>query len=230
MDLTVSRPIKILVLVLVIAGVGGVASLQVLGKSSAADGSASELSVAQIRARAHKPATPAVAAKHKTAPAAAKPHAQTAKPVTTPAKAKPAVTPPKPRPLVAANGLPTILADALKAHRVVVVSIFDPQSQTDAVSYAEARSGAADADAGFLGVSVLDDTVAGPLTAALPGGGLLPVPGLLVYRAPGTLVQRIDGFVDRDAVAQLAFSGRKAPALATPAAPVAAAPTAPTLP
>src|SRR5206468_3706838 len=96
-----------------------------------------------------------------------------------PAAVKPAVpkAPPKPRPTVAANGLPIDLAVALRRNRIVVVSIFDPQSQTDAVSYAEARAGAADANAGFFGVSVLDDPVAGPLTAALPGGGLLPLPG-----------------------------------------------------
>jgi hypothetical protein len=124
-----------------------------------------------------------------------------------------------------------VLHAALKRHRIVVVSIFDPQSQTDAVSYAEARAGAAVAGVGFLGVSLLDNTVAAPLTAALPGGGLLPNPGLLVYRAPGVLVQRIDGFSDRDSVAQIADSSRTAPAYTPPAppvAPVVPAPVAPT--
>lgn len=222
MELKVSRPIQILALVLVIAGVGGVASMQLLGKSSSSGSSASPLSVAQIRARAHaRSHTTGTAA---TRPAAAKPskHAVVPpKPVVVPAKPK---TPP---PIVAKNGLPIILADALRAHRIVVVSIFDPQSQTDAVSYAEARAGAADAGAGFLGVSVLDDTVAGPLTSALPGGGLLPDPGVLVYRAPGTLVERIDGFLDRDSVAQLAVSGHTATpitAAATTTATTTAAP------
>ena len=218
MELKVSRPIKILALILVIAGVGGVASLQMLGKSSGDTSGSSALSVAQIRARAHGGHTTATKpARHAATPP--KPFVVKAKP-----KPKAARTPAQ---IVAKNGLPIILADALRAHRMVVVSIFDPQSQTDAVSYAEARAGAADANAGFLGVSVLDDTVAGPLTAALPGGGLLPDPGVLVYRAPGTLVERIDGFLDRDGVAQLVVSGHSATAVTTapaatttPAAPV----------
>jgi len=234
-DLTVSRPVKILALILVIAGVGGIASLSMLGKSSGAAGGSAQLSVAQIRARAHHTSTTAATAapvKHATAPVK---RAVTTTPAATTTIAAPAA-PPKPKPTVAANGLPIVLADALRQNRIVVVSIFDPQSQTDAVSYAEARAGSGDANVGFLGVNVLDDTVAGPLTAALPGGGLLPLPGLLVYRAPSTLVERIDGFADRDAVAALAVNARTAPAFTstaaaptTPApaaaAPVAAAPT-----
>ena len=220
MDLTVSRPVKILALILVIAGVGGIASMSLLGKSSSA-GSA-PLSVAQIRARAHsststKPtvSTPAVKAPAK-AKVVAPPHVHVAP------KPKP-----KPAPVTAANGLPIVLNDALRAHRIVVVSVFDPQSQTDAISYAEARAGAGDVSlAGFLGVSVLDDSVAGPLTAALPGGGLLAVPGLLIYRRPGTLVERVDGFADREAVAQLALAALTAPAVTAPVVttPVAPAP------
>jgi hypothetical protein len=204
----------------VIAGVGGIASMSLLGKSSSA-GSA-PLSVAQIRARAHsststKPtvSTPAVKAPAK-AKVVAPPHVHVAP------KPKP-----KPAPVTAANGLPIVLNDALRAHRIVVVSVFDPQSQTDAISYAEARAGAGDVSlAGFLGVSVLDDSVAGPLTAALPGGGLLAVPGLLIYRRPGTLVERVDGFADREAVAQLALAALTAPAVTAPVVttPVAPAP------
>lgn len=221
MELKVSRPIQILALVLVIAGVGGVASLQLLGKSSGGT-PVSTLSVAQVRARAH------AAAHHAATPKPAAHRAAKPTPTRNPTpKPKPTPTPtPAPVPAVAANGLPLLLAEALKAHRIVVVSVFDPQSQTDAVSYAEARAGAAEAGAGFLGVSVLDDSVAGPLTSALPGGGLLPDPGVLVYRAPGTLVERLDGFGDRDSVAQLAVSGRTADAVTAPAAATTTTPAA----
>lgn len=224
--MTVSRPVKILALILVVAGVAGIASMSMLGKSSPAAGT-STLSVAQIRARAH--------AGTATTPAAAKPAAKPVrhtaapqpKPALRPAPAKPRT----PAPTTAPNGLPIVLADELHAHRIVVVSVFDPQSQTDAFSYAEARAGAADARVGFLGVSVLDDTVAGPLTAALPGGGLLPLPGTLIYRAPDTLVQRIDGFADKDSIAALALNARTAPALtAAAASPSAATTTAPAAP
>jgi hypothetical protein len=209
-ELKVSRPVQILVLVLVLAGVAGVASMSMLGKSTPA-ASGPQRPVTPV----HRP-TPVT-------PAPAKPAAPTHK-AAAPKPAKPKT----PKPTVAKNGLPIVLVDALRTHRIVVVSIFDPQDQTDAISYAEARAGAGDARAGFLGVSVLDDTVASPLTAALPGGGLLPVPGLLVYRAPGVLVQRIDGFADRDAVAQIAVAARAAQPLTMPAvtapAPTAAAP------
>ena len=219
MELKVSRPIQILLLVLVIAGVGGIASMQMLGKGSSSGAAA--LTPDQVRARAHHTSVQAL---HTAKPAAAKPPAVATKHATSHAP-KPAVTKPTPP----ANGLPVVLNDLFRRHRIVVVSIFDPQDKTDAISYAEARAGAADAGAGFLGVSVLDDSVAGPLTAALPDQGLLPVPGVLIYRRPGVLIQRVDGFQDRDGVAQLAAGAVTAPPLApaaTAAAPVAAVPTA----
>lgn len=220
MDLTVSRPVKILALILVIAGVGGVASMSMMGKSSPSS-SGPQLSVEQIRARAHGSVVNQKPAKtNAVTPAAA---------ATSKAKAKPKAKPgPTAAQMTAKNGLPLLVNDALRMHRIVVVSIFDPQSQTDAISYAEARAGAGDvSQAGFVGVSVLDDSVAGPLTAALPGGGLLPVPGVLIYRRPGTLIERVDGFADRDSIAQLALASLTAAPFTPPAAaapPVAAAP------
>ena len=201
-----------------IAGVGGIASMQMLGKGSSSGAAA--LTPDQIRARAHHTSVQAL---HTAKPAATKPPV-----VATTHAAKPTVTKPKPP----ANGLPIVLNDLLRQHRIVVVSVFDPQDKTDAISYAEARAGAADAGAGFLGVSVLDDSVAGPLTAALPDQGLLPVPGILIYRRPGVLIQRVDGFQDRDGVAQLAAGamtasplGASSTATAATAPPAAAVPT-----
>lgn len=100
--------------------------------------------------------------------------------------------------------LPSSLRWALAEHRIVVVSLWDPQAPVDDISVAEARAGAADAHVGFVVVNVLDNKVAGPLTALLPAGDMLPDPGVLVYRAPGKLVYRFDGFLDRDSVAQAA--------------------------
>jgi hypothetical protein len=214
-ELKVSRPIQILLFVLVIAGVGGIASMQMLGKGSS--GGAAALTPDQVRARAHHTSVQALPTAK---PAATKPPV-----VATKHAAKPTATKPKPP----ANGLPIVLNDLFRQHRIVVVSVFDPQDKTDAISYAEARAGAADAGAGFLGVSVLDDSVAGPLTAALPDQGLLPVPGILIYRRPGVLIQRVDGFQDRDGVAQLAAGAVTAAPLA-PTAPPAATPTTPTIP
>jgi hypothetical protein len=129
--------------------------------------------------------------------------------------------------------LPPVLQWQLAQHKVVVVSIYNPNANVDAIAVAEAHQGAADAGAGFLLVSVLDDKVAGILTGLLPGGGLLPAPGILVYRAPGNIATRIDGFADRVSVAQAAqnaltaqFSApTTAPAVSATGAATAAAPT-----
>jgi hypothetical protein len=53
-------------------------------------------------------------------------------------------------------------------------------------------------------VNVLDNSVAGILTGLRPDGSLLPDPGVLVYRAPGNVAIELDGFNDRDSVAQAA--------------------------
>ena len=124
------------------------------------------------------------------------------------------------------SDLPAPLQWQLATHHIVVVSIYNPESDVDAISVAEAHAGATEANAGFLLVSVLDDAVAGPLTALLPGGGLLPDPGILIYRSPGNIAMRIDGFVDRDAVAQAAddaWAGQNEPLTSTDASAAAAA-------
>jgi hypothetical protein len=118
--------------------------------------------------------------------------------------------------------LPRPLQWELAHHKVVVVSLYNPSSDVDAISVAEAHAGATDAGAGFLLVSVLDNKVAGILTALLPGGGLLPDPGVLVYRAPGDIAIRLDGFADRASVAQAAtnvISGQTGPVVSAAAAP-----------
>ena len=130
------------------------------------------------------------------------------------------------------SDLPAPLQWQLARHHIVVVSIYSADSNVDAISVAEAHAGATEAGAGFLLVNVLDNSLAGPLTALLPGGGLLPDPGILIYRAPGNIAFRIDGFADRDAVAQAAanaFAGMNSPVTTstTPAASAAGATTTP---
>ena len=122
--------------------------------------------------------------------------------------------------------LPQALQWQLSQHKVVVVSVYNPNASVDAISVAEAHAGAVEAGAGFLLVNVLDNSLAGLLTGVLPGGGLLPDPGVLIYRAPGTLALRIDGFADRDAIAQAAtnaLAGQDGPTTA-PAAPTLTTP------
>ena len=100
-----------------------------------------------------------------------------------------------------AAGLPNAVASALGRQRIVVVSIYNPYSEVDGISFAEARAGAQIAGVGFVGLNVLSQAQVGKLTQTL---GLLPDPGLLVYTRPGTLVARISGFADKETVAQLA--------------------------
>jgi len=221
-NVTLSPQIRIVALVGVLAAVCLGGSMLLLGRG----GSGSETVATPTQTRPTVTATTPV-----------KPHTKPA--VHAPAKhrAKPHATPRKPAGFrgnpVYAN-LPNSLQWELAHHKVVVVSIYNPRSDVDAISVAEAHAGAVKAGAGFLLVSVLDNRVAGILTALLPGGGLLPDPGVLVYKAPGDVAQRLDGFADRDAVAQAAtnvLAGELGPASpATPTAAPAPAATTPTAP
>lgn len=120
------------------------------------------------------------------------------------AKAKP-----KPQPVVdlaavkaaRAAGLPESVAQALGRSRIVVVSLYDPYSQVDGTSFAEARAGAGLAGAGFVGLNVLSRRDVGKLTEQL---GLLPDPGVLVYVRPAALAAKLTGFADKETVAQAA--------------------------
>jgi hypothetical protein len=100
-----------------------------------------------------------------------------------------------------AAGLPGPLATALGQHSTVVVSLYNPYSQVDAISFAEARAGAKVAGVGFVPLDVLSTAQVGNLTQQL---GLLPDPGVLVYVRPGKLVAKISGFADKETIAQAA--------------------------
>jgi hypothetical protein len=213
-DTTVSPQIKIVALVGLVLALAGGAAMMLLGRSP--ESSAEPVAV---------PSLPAA-----TTPAAKKPpvaKAAVAKPVA--AKPKPA---PKPKPPVAANGLPTPLDELLHTHRIVVVALYDGEVSSDKIARDEAHAGAVDAGAGFLGVNVLDERVSSPLTALAGNGTLLPAPGILVYKRPGTLMNRIEGFADRVAVAEavanaLLASSSSVPAPAPVAAPTTTAPATP---
>jgi hypothetical protein len=100
-----------------------------------------------------------------------------------------------------AAGLPEAVALAFGRYRTVVISLYNPYSQVDGTSFAEAKAGAALAGVGFVPLSVLSQRQVGKLTEQL---GLLPDPGVLVYVRPGSLAAKIDGFADKETVAQAA--------------------------
>lgn len=149
-----------------------------------------------------------VVAAKKAAPAK-QPTAVKAKPVVK-ATPKPRVVarPKTPAPTVI-DGMPSALALALRAHPVVVVSLYTPDSSVDSMATAEARHGAAAAHVGFLAFNVADNKLVAPLSALLagaptPADRVLDGPAVLVFERPGTLFVRFNGFADRDTVAQAA--------------------------
>jgi hypothetical protein len=204
-NLTVSPQIRVLALVGLLAALGLGASMFVLGGHSSKTETTAPVTTATQQHTTPVTSATTTAPAHATKPqTATKHHAKT--------KTQPRhVVKPKPKPRSTAfHGnrvyaqLPQPLQWQLAHHKVVVVSLYNPRADVDAISVAEAHAGAMDAGAGFLLVDVLDNKVAGILTALLPGGGLLPDPGVLVYKAPGDVVIRLDGFNDRAAVAQAA--------------------------
>jgi hypothetical protein len=206
MALTVSPQIRIVALVgmLLAVGLGGAMRFMGGGSSSATAIVPSQnsdvvrakdvASRASARAKSPTAALPAskahkaVAAKPKVTPAVAKAPAQ-------PAHAAKQVS----RALAA--GLPVSLAQSLALNGTVVAVIYNPQSKVDGIAYAEARAGAALAGAGFVGLYVLSQRDVGKLTEQM---GLLPDPAVLVFRRPVMLAARIDGFSDKETVAQAA--------------------------
>jgi hypothetical protein len=207
--MTISRPIRIFALVAVIAAVGGIGMLMLKPKKAATP----PVVVQSPRVTSTAASTVAKTAAPRSTEPAGKASAGTR---TAPPTSRHRVTAAKTPSLVAANGLPATIDAAFRKHRIVVVAVFNPQAPSDAISFAEARAGATDAGAGFVGISLMDNLLASALTTSLPGGGLLPDPGVLIYRRPGVLVQRLDGFNDRDVVAQ-------ASAASVTAAPLTAA-------
>lgn len=112
-------------------------------------------------------------------------------------------TAPVRKPAVAANGLPAVIVDALRRHRVVVVSLYASDGVVDRLARREAAAGARQAGAGFVGVNALDRRRSEPLALET---GVVEAPSTLLFRRPGTLALRLDGFADRVAVAQAAVS------------------------
>jgi hypothetical protein len=107
------------------------------------------------------------------------------------------------------GGMPSALALALRSHRVVIVSLYTPDSSVDSMATDEARHGALAAHVGFVAFNVADEKVVAPLSSLLtgaptPADRVLDGPAVLVFVRPNTLFVRFNGFADRDTVAQAA--------------------------
>jgi|SRR5439155_10673096 len=166
----------LLVLVLVVAAAG--AGLMVISRMQKShDGSAKQSSAPSASARP--------APRHVARPRAVPPQ-QTPKPATA----------------TTSDQLPVAIQRALAASRVVVVALYDPNAKIDGTALAEAKAGAERAGSAFVPVDVRKRGV-DSLNAKY---GVIQDPAVLVLRPPGTLVVRIDGFADRDTVAQAAVN------------------------
>ena len=191
---TVSAPVKIFALV-------GVLATVVLGGGMMFLGGGVEAEPAALVLPKKAGVVPAAPAKPAVEPVA-KP---AAKPVAKPAPAKP-VKPAKPAraPLIAANGLPNRLVSALRRENVVVLALWGSGGKIDRLALDEAAAGAAAVGAGFVALNVIESNrEAEALTLKL--GVVLRTPTVLFFTGSDTLAVRLDGFRDRETVAQAAL-------------------------
>jgi hypothetical protein len=99
--------------------------------------------------------------------------------------------------------LPREITAALAAGKTVVVILYDPRVKLDQQAFLEASAGADLAHASFSAVDVSTSDVDSLSTRF----SILHDPSILVLRSPAAqLVVKIDGFADRDTVAQAAAS------------------------
>jgi hypothetical protein len=213
-------PTRALAPVIALAVLGGIMASFMVYRTLPTGTDQGELPTAASLAKHPKPAPK---------PKAAKPAANKAKAKVTPAKPKPKAkvkVPVKPKPAVVvpaqapvrkpveepkgdpvdANGLPLVLSRALAKNPVTVVALYDPSADLDGMALAEARAGAKEVKAGFLAINVFNEPQVRPLAQLL---GVLNSPSVLVYKRPNTLFLRIDGFSDRQTVAQAAANAHQ---------------------
>ena len=175
-----ARPLLVILFLVVAAAAAGLLALERTRAGNSGETSATPATASKVQA---SPAKPKPAAAHRAAPAHRKPAA--------------AKTP------SASNQLPVAIRRALAADRVVVVALYDPKAKIDGTAVREARAGARLGDGAFVAVNVRKHGV-DSLNARY---GAVQDPGVLVLQPPGgALVVRIDGFADRDTVAQAAVN------------------------
>jgi hypothetical protein len=211
-SLAVSPAVKIFALVGVLGALVLGLGMMLMGGETATEPTAIALptkkqGLLDAPARAKKVAAQAKAAaaakKAVATPAVAKPTAKVAKPAAKAKTAKPAAVPATRG--VAANGLPIQIMVALRSHNVVVVSLWGAGGKIDEMSRDEAAAGAASVGAGFVSLNVLArGREAEALTLKL--GTMLRAPTVLLFTSGGKLANTLEGFRDRETVAQSALN------------------------
>jgi hypothetical protein len=184
----ISLPVRIFAILIVLAGLAGMLAMRTM--SPKVDESAP---IAQPVKRDY--ATPSAKTTPKPAKTAASAHgAKATKPA--PAKPKPVLNP-----VIPPTGFPVAVDLALRQHEVVVVSLVLPGARVDELAAAEAEAGAKLGGAGFLALNVLNEGVARKLLTKL---ATAEDPSLLVLKRSGEVALQLNGFVDRETVAQAA--------------------------
>ena len=206
--MTLRLPTRALAPVIALAVLGGIVSTFMVYRTLPS-GAETSLPAAPLAKKApvRKPVAKAKAKTPVQAKAKPKPAAKPkTKPVVVPtAPVRKPVEAPRGDP-VDANGLPLVLARALGKNPVTVVALYDPASAIDAMALAEARAGAGAVKAGFLALNIRNEPQVRPLAQLL---GVLESPSVLVYERPSTLFVRLDGFSDRETIAQAAVNAQR---------------------
>jgi hypothetical protein len=186
----ISLPVRIFAILIVLAGLAGMLAMRTLSPS---------VDESTPIPQPVKRAQPSATTKPATKPAKV---AATARGTKAP---KPAAAKPKPKPVVnpvvPPTGFPVAVDEALRRNAVVVVSLVLPGARVDELAAAEAEAGARLGGAGFLALNVLNERVARSLLIKLDA---TKDPSLLVVKRSGEVALELNGFVDRETVAQAA--------------------------
>jgi hypothetical protein len=105
-----------------------------------------------------------------------------------------------------ASGLPAALRQALLRTPLVVAVVYAPNIAAEAGAVGAARTGAAEAHAGFVALDVRDAKTAEALATIFPG---VADPSVLVVRRPGIIELDLSGVQDSTTVAQAALQERR---------------------
>ncbi|HSC91389.1 MAG TPA: hypothetical protein VLB86_07035 [Gaiellaceae bacterium] len=192
MELSLSPQMRVVALVGLLAALALGAGMLLLTRAQATAG-ADDLSPAELT-RALAPAKPK--------PSAAAPTETARAPVASARKPEP-----KTKPLVAANGVPTAIVEALRRSPAVVVSLTARGAEIDDVTLAEAEAAAAAAGVPYVKIDVLRPELGRAIARTL---GVVEPPATLVYRRPSALYVQLDGYADRDTIAQAAENAKAA--------------------
>lgn len=114
----------------------------------------------------------------------------------------------KPRPKLPGPGLPGSLTQSLKASPVVVVALYAAGDTIDMAASAEAEAGAQLAGVPYVPINVGDESQIGDLAARLTE---LAVPATVIFGDGGRVLAQIDGYTDRQAIAEAIDGARPKP-------------------